>query len=133
MLTLRCALSTIKKANVDSKGYQYHLWFYDRVKFVGLTVRIVEMFCRSLPHRCFRLAADRRYGSTNAPQIAAKYGHSWTSTLMKTYVPAVLKSWTKKNMDSGESRFVYCERFDAQISVWKNKNVLYSISNDLRP
>ena len=118
---------------VDSKGYQYHSWMYDRIKRVGLKVMIVELFCACLPHRGFKLAADRWYGSTNAPQICAHYGHSWTSTLIKSYVPAVLKTYTKKNMESGESHFVYCEDINSCITVWKDKNMVYSISNELRP
>ena len=118
---------------VDSKGYQYHSWFYDRVKRVGLKIMIVHMFCKSLPHRGFKLAADRWYGSTNAPQVCAKFGHSWTSTLIKSYVPEALKAFKKTEMDSGESHFMYCEEINSCVTVWKDKNVVYSISNDLRP
>ena len=118
---------------VDSKGYQYHSWFYDRVKRVGLKIMIVHMFCKSLPHRGFKLAADRWYGSTNAPQVCAKFGHSWTSTLIKSYVPQELKAYKKSEMESGESHFVYCEEINACITVWKDKNIVYSISNELRP
>ena len=118
---------------VDKAGYQYHTWFYDRVKRVGLKCYIMGLMVASLPHKGFRIAADRWYGMISAAQVVRNAGHSFTATCTKAYVPTKLLVWNKNNMEPGDYHYCVCDEINLQINIWCDKNIVNSMSTDRRP
>lgn len=118
---------------VDSNGYIWHSWTYDRIKRVGLKLFVLEMQLESLPCRGFHLFYDRWYGSTNSCQQATIAHQNFTATTCNSYVPDGLKAFTKANTSHGDSHWQYAEEERVMVNVWKDRSLVPFVTNNLKP
>jgi hypothetical protein len=61
-----------QQALVDSSGFIWHTWVYDRIKKTGLKLWVCTMMLGSLPCRGFKIYFDRWYGSPNLSQVCSQ-------------------------------------------------------------
>lgn len=123
----------VQQAMVDSEGYIWHTWLYDRVKRPGLKRYIAQLMLDTLPHKGHKVYWDRWYGATNLLQQCTAASQNSTMTLAKNYIPTELRQYKKTNTVQGESHFVYSNEIKACICVWKDRALVVYGSNFEKP
>jgi hypothetical protein len=122
-----------QQALVDAFGFIWHTWWYDRIKRVGLKLWVIKMMLGSLKYEGYDTYWDRWYGSPAASQLATRMRQNLTATMPSTYIPAVLKQFTKANMTQGDHHWVYSSQIRCCVIVWKDRARVVYGTNHQRP